>query len=50
VIGRFGGHFWLYAFRHTENILINRCTGGTTQVDFDCLFGKSFELQFPEVC
>ncbi|KAF8820203.1 FATC domain-containing protein, partial [Cardiosporidium cionae] len=34
---------------HLENILVHRSTGSIVHVDFDCLFGKGFELEIPEI-
>ncbi|EEA06018.1 phosphatidylinositol 3- and 4-kinase family protein [Cryptosporidium muris RN66] len=35
--------------RHAENILIDTCNGEIIHVDFDCLFGKGFLLEIPEI-
>eukprot|EP01053_Blabericola_migrator_P004153 Blabericola_migrator_1__4152@NODE_226_length_11123_cov_75_892547_g192_i0_p1_GENE_NODE_226_length_11123_cov_75_892547_g192_i0NODE_226_length_11123_cov_75_892547_g192_i0_p1_ORF_typecomplete_len2337_score308_41PI3_PI4_kinase/PF00454_27/3_9e47FATC/PF02260_20/5_5e10UBN_AB/PF14075_6/0_28UBN_AB/PF14075_6/99Herpes_U44/PF04533_13/53Herpes_U44/PF04533_13/3_9_NODE_226_length_11123_cov_75_892547_g192_i0307910089 len=35
--------------RHGDNILISDITGECVHVDFDCLFGKGFYLQVPEI-
>eukprot|EP00920_Eleutheroschizon_duboscqi_P035281 GHVT01085080.1.p1 GENE.GHVT01085080.1~~GHVT01085080.1.p1 ORF type:complete len:224 (+),score=24.73 GHVT01085080.1:1687-2358(+) len=35
--------------RHGDNILVDTRTGAAMHVDFDCLFGKGFDLPLPEV-
>ncbi|KAH8738876.1 FRP1 like protein with a FAT domain and a phosphatidylinositol kinase domain [Cryptosporidium ryanae] len=35
--------------RHAENILIDTSSGDIVHVDFDCLFGKGFLLEIPEI-
>ncbi|KAL5369171.1 FRP1 like and phosphatidylinositol kinase domain-containing protein [Cryptosporidium parvum] len=35
--------------RHAENILIDTQVGDIIHVDFDCLFGKGFLLEIPEI-
>ncbi|KAK6589907.1 FRP1-like protein with a FAT domain and a phosphatidylinositol kinase domain [Cryptosporidium xiaoi] len=35
--------------RHAENILIDTSSGDIVHVDFDCLFGKGFLLEVPEI-
>ncbi|KAJ1610314.1 FRP1 like and phosphatidylinositol kinase domain-containing protein [Cryptosporidium canis] len=35
--------------RHAENILIDTNVGDIIHVDFDCLFGKGFLLEIPEI-
>ncbi|KAH8584186.1 FRP1 like involved in DNA repair with a FAT domain and a phosphatidylinositol kinase domain at the C-terminus [Cryptosporidium sp. chipmunk genotype I] len=35
--------------RHAENILIDTQLGDIIHVDFDCLFGKGFLLEIPEI-
>ncbi|KAF7459283.1 serine/threonine-protein kinase ATR [Cryptosporidium felis] len=35
--------------RHAENILIDMQSGEIIHVDFDCLFGKGFLLEIPEI-
>lgn len=43
------GHIIGLGDRHADNILVNRKTGETVHVDFDCIFEKGKKLGIPEL-
>mmetsp|Transcript_33965 Transcript_33965/g.75441 ORF Transcript_33965/g.75441 Transcript_33965/m.75441 type:complete len:411 (+) Transcript_33965:1-1233(+) len=43
------GHMVGLGDRHTENILMDVCSGECVHVDFDCLFDKGLSLARPEI-